>query len=113
MPREPVTVVVRYQAQPGRQDLARQELSRLVSVVVTEESECLGITLCQDATDPTRFMLYERWADRAVYLGPHMQTPHLRAFIERAPAFLSGPPDITIWREVSEASSPEVGERRR
>jgi quinol monooxygenase YgiN len=30
-------------------------------------------------------------------VGPHMQQPHLRSFIERAGSFLAGPPDISFW----------------
>jgi quinol monooxygenase YgiN len=79
-----------------------------VASVVAQESACLGIALCQDPADPTRFLLYERWADRAVYLGPHMQTPHLQQFIRRAQEFLVGPPEITFWHEVAEANPQRV-----
>jgi quinol monooxygenase YgiN len=93
----PVTVVVQYQAQPNQADRAQRELTALVAEVVGEHA-CLGIELHQHADDPTRFLLYERWGDRETYLGEHMRTPHLQAFIQRARDFLAAPPEITIWR---------------
>jgi quinol monooxygenase YgiN len=45
--------------------------------------------------------LVERWTSREMFLGPHMNQPHIRSFIQSASAFLTGPPDITFWRQVS------------
>lgn len=100
---EPVTVVIHYRAQMGKEDAAKREIADLAAVVVAQEPECLGIAVCQDPSDPTRFLLYERWTDRAIYLGPHMRTRHLQQFIERAHEIFTGPPEITVWREVAHA----------
>lgn len=72
-------------------------LSALVKKLVAEEPACLGITVLQDVADPTRILLHEEWVDRESYVGPHMQTTHLRAFMERAPGLFAGPPDISFW----------------
>ena len=85
MSRRPVTVLIVYRAQPGKADASLRALADLVGTVVAEEPECLGITIHQDVSEPNRILLYEEWKDRASYVGPHMQTPHIRAFIERAP----------------------------
>lgn len=100
----PVTVVILYRSQPGKADVALTELAALISTVVATEPACLGIVLHQDVDDPTRFLLYERWADKESYVGDHMQTPHIRAFIGRAGAYLAGPPEITFWRSVAEGA---------
>ena len=47
----------------------------------------------------------EQWADEASYTGPHMQTPHIQAFMARAREFIAGPPEITFWRGVGGAES--------
>lgn len=96
-----VTVVLSYQAQPGASEAARRELVELVTTVERLEPDCRGIRLLVDPADPHRLLLIEEWASAAAYTGPHMQTPHLRAFIGRAGAFLAGPPDIRILHEVS------------
>ncbi len=93
----PVTVVIVYETQPGKGEAGLVALSALVKTVVAEEPACLGITVSRDVSDPTRILLTEEWADQASYVGPHMQTPHIQAFIRRAPEIFAGPPDISFW----------------
>ncbi|HWT17055.1 MAG TPA: antibiotic biosynthesis monooxygenase [Patescibacteria group bacterium] len=90
-------VVVRYQSVPEQAETAAREIAALVAAVLAAEPECRGITMLQDADDPSRFMLVERWPSRALFLGPHMQQPHIQAFIARAGGFLAGPPEISFW----------------
>jgi quinol monooxygenase YgiN len=97
MAKEPVVVVIRYQAQPGQSERASTELRALIREVVALEPDCLGIRLHVDAGDATRFLLYERWTSQAAYAGPHMQTPHLGAFIAKAGEVFAGPPVIEYW----------------
>lgn len=97
-----IVVQVAYSAQPAQAAVARQELAALITTVVSAEPACLGIQLFQDPADPTRLLLWERWTSQAAYTGPHMQTPHLQAFIQRAPGFLAGPPQITFWQQLEE-----------
>ena len=93
----PVTVVIRYDTLPGRAGDGLAALSELVSTVVREEPDCLGIRVLSDPAEPGRILLVEEWTSREAYEGPHFATPHLRAFIERAPELFAGPPDITFW----------------
>ena len=97
MPRDPITVLIVYQAQPGKVEAGLGALAALVATVVAQEPACLGITIHQDVSDPARILLDEEWTDKASYVGPHMQTAHIRAFIERAPELFAGPPDISFW----------------
>lgn len=102
MSQAPITVLIHYQAQPGKADDGLAALAALVATVLAREPGCLGITIHQDVSDPTRILLYEEWIDKASYVGEHMQTPHLRAFIERAPELFAGPPDISFWERRDE-----------
>jgi quinol monooxygenase YgiN len=104
---QPIAVTVLYRAQPKRRDRTRQELEELVAAAAVEPA-CLGMSLHENADDSTQFLLYERWTDREIYFGAHMDTPHLQAFIRRAPDFLTGPPEITAWQLLG-----DVGEARR
>lgn len=99
-----ITVVVSYQALPACADAAKLAIAALVATVISEESDCLGITMLQDAHDPTRFMLIERWPSQEIFLGPHMQQPHIQSFIQDAGAFLSGPPQISFWNAARAAT---------
>ena len=97
-PASSIMVTVGYRAQPGKGDEAQAALGKLVATVLATEPACLGIEILRRADDPDRILLHERWTDRDAYEGPHMNTPHLREFIAGAPAFLAGPPEISIWR---------------
>ena len=95
-----ITVLIQYQAKLGSEEQAKQELTSLIALVVSEEA-CIGINLHQDPNDSTCFMLYENWADKDFYLGEHMQTPYIQNFIQRAGDFLVAPPEISFWKQFS------------
>jgi quinol monooxygenase YgiN len=94
----PTTVMVVYRAQPGQAEVALSAINSLVATVLAREPACLGIEILQDASDPGRITLIERWPSQQEFLGPHMQQPHIQVFIEQAGMFLAGPPDISFWR---------------
>ncbi len=92
------TVVITCQIQPGKSTLARQEFSAIIKTVVTNEAACHGIDLHLDPEDPDRLLLIEYWDSKEAFTGPHMQTPHMQAFLGRAQAFLAGTPDFRFWK---------------
>lgn len=59
--------------------------------------------MLQNDEEPHRILLDERWSSREAYLGPHLQTPHLQAFIARAGDLFEGPPSIRFWHERGES----------
>lgn len=95
---EPIVVLIEYRALPGAEARARHELAALIATVVASEPDCLGITMLRGEDDAARLLLHERWTSREAYLGPHMQTLHLRAFIAGAGTLFAGPPVISFWR---------------
>ena len=97
MSKDSTIVTIRYVAQPGMGAALREALQRLVATVVETEPDCFSIQLLHDPSDETRVLLVERWSTRAAYEGPHMQTPHLLAFIGHARAWVAGPPTIEFW----------------
>ncbi len=92
-----VVVVITYKAQPGQGGRTLSELQALIREVVAREPDCGGIRIHHDPDDETRVLLYEQWSSREAYTGPHMQTPHLAAFLARAREFVAGPPTIEFW----------------
>ncbi|HCU64461.1 MAG TPA: antibiotic biosynthesis monooxygenase [Rheinheimera sp.] len=96
-------VIVRYRALPAQVDTVRREIAALVATVRASEPDCGGITMLQDSSDPTAFTLIETWPSQEVFLGPHMQQPHIQSFIQAAGKFLAGPPDISFWQPVDGA----------
>jgi len=103
MSADPIVVLIGFKIQPGRESLATQVMTSLIATVRREEPACSGITMIRDATDPTRVLLYELWPDRESYMGPHMDTPHIKAFKAQAGELFAGPPEITFWHTVASA----------
>ena len=64
----------------------------------------MAATLCRKRPSPVATGKTRTWACGIVYsvgrvnfLFDQSQTPHLRAFIERAPDLFAGPPEISFW----------------
>ena len=98
-----VTVLIACQIVPDKIDLAQREFTAVISTVVTNEAACRGIRLQQDVDDPNRLLLIEEWDSKEAFTGPHMQTPHMQAFLQRAQAFLAGTPEFRFGREIAAA----------
>jgi quinol monooxygenase YgiN len=96
-------VVIRYTALPEMVEEATAALAELIETVVHQEEDCIGITMHADLDNPASILLWEEWTSREAYLGPHMHTPHLLAFIDQAAERFAGPPEITFWARTAEA----------
>ncbi len=95
----PVSIVITYQTYPHTIEAGHQALADLIRLVVAKETDCLQIRIHQDTADPSKIMLWEEWTSEEAFRGPHMTTPHLTAFRERARELYVGPPELTFWRE--------------
>ena len=100
---ESVTVIIACQIEPSKVEVARQEFTAIIATVVANEAACHGIRFHQDIDDPNRLLLVEHWESKEAFTGPHMQTPHMQAFLERAKAFLAGSPEFRFGREIAAA----------
>ena len=91
-----VTVLIRTQLLPDCIEQGKQALLDLAREVRKVESECLAIQLAQDLDDPTSITMIEKWSSRDAYEGPHMQSSHMKSFIEQSGKYFAGPPDISF-----------------
>jgi quinol monooxygenase YgiN len=98
---DPIVVLIAFRIQPGKESLAMQVMTSLIATVRREEPACSGITMIRDAADPARILLYELWPDRDSYMGPHMDTPHIKAFKAQAGELFAGLPEITFWNTIA------------
>lgn len=96
--REMTTVVITVPLQPGKSDLARREFEAIIQTVVTNEAACHGIDLHTDPENPDRLLLIEYWDSKEAFIGPHMQTQHMKDFLARAQSFVEGTPDFGFWK---------------
>jgi quinol monooxygenase YgiN len=98
-----VCVLIACQIVPDKMDRARREFTAIIRTVVANESACHAIRLQQDIDDPYRLLLIEEWDSKEAFTGPHMQTPHMQAFLEGAQGFLAAAPEFRFGREIATA----------
>ena len=89
-------VIIKFKAQPEKGAQTVSELTKLLEQV-RKEPNFVSIKMHVDPNDDTNVLLYEEWEDASYYNNEHMNTPHLKAFMEASSNFLTGPPDITFW----------------
>lgn len=75
----PLTILAQLTAAPGKENLVKAELEKLVDITRAEEG-CLQYDLHQDNEDPSFFVFYENWESRALW-QTHMNAPHLAAYM--------------------------------
>lgn len=75
-----LTIVANITATPGKTDLVKAELEKLIAITRAEEG-CITYDLHQDNENPAHFMFYETWESRELW-QTHMQAPHLAAYMD-------------------------------
>ena len=99
MTNQPVTVVARMTAKPGKEAALKNELLGLVAPS-RKDAGCLNYDLHQSPENPANFMFYENWESKAL-LDQHLATPHLKTFLAKAGDLLAGRPEIVLWEKIS------------
>jgi len=61
------------------------------------ETTFINTVLHQDTEDPTRFMLYETWADRSEFFDVQMKKPYRSKYERILPSLLRAPREITYF----------------
>lgn len=74
----PLIILAQITAAPGKEELVRSELEKLVAPTRAEEG-CVQYDLHQDNDKPGFFVFYEIWESRALWQA-HMGQPHLAAY---------------------------------
>lgn len=100
MAKKKVTVVARMKAKKGMEENVKKVLLSLVSPS-RADTGCVNYDLHQSAEDKSIFIFYENWTSKD-NLDKHLQTPHLKAFIEKAENILAEPVEITLLEMISE-----------
>lgn len=87
-----ITLVVRMNAKPGREEAVARALRAAVAPTHSEPG-CLRYALHRAIDEPTVFVLVERWRSQSD-LDEHMQTPHLVELLSVLEALLAEPADV-------------------
>ncbi len=98
MAKQPLTVVARLRAQPGREQALRDTLLTLI-VPSRADAGCLNYGLHQGFEDRTCFLFFENWESKQ-HLDEHLKRPHVQAALAKAQPLLAAPPEITLWEKI-------------
>ena len=71
----PLTIVARIEANPGREELVKSELMKLLGPT-RAEAGCLQYDLHQDNDNPAVFLFHENWENRELWRR-HMESEHI------------------------------------
>ena len=97
----PIAALVVLRIRPGME----QEFLALLTPVLDamrHEPTFINAALHRDPDDPTRFMLYETWADRTDLVEVQMQRAYRSAYEARLPELLREPRRAEVWRPLRE-----------
>jgi quinol monooxygenase YgiN len=95
----PLTVIATVNAKPGKESEVEALLRELIPTT-RQEPGCLNYDLHVANDQRTNFLLHENWTSRQ-HLDDHLARPHIRSFLERIPALVSEPPQITLWTRIA------------
>jgi len=95
---QPVTLVVTFQARPGKESELRKILTSLLAPT-RKEAGCINYDLHVAADDPAKFLFYENWTTR-VHLDAHGETPLIQNLRARLDELCVEPPQLIFWEQI-------------
>src|SRR4051812_30016347 len=95
---KPLTLVVTFQARPGKETELRKVLAALPGPT-RQERGCLNYDLHIDPVDPAKFLFHENWATRADH-DAHFNSPHIQALLPRIDELCAAFPQVTMWEKL-------------
>jgi len=93
-----LTLVVTFQARPGKEAELRKVLTALVAPS-RKDAGCLNYDLHESLHEPGKFLFHENWQSKAHHEA-HVQAPHIQALMPRLDELCVAFPQITMWERV-------------
>jgi quinol monooxygenase YgiN len=100
MRKNEVTVLASLRLLPEFVEQGMRDLLAFARSVRKHEAGCSSIEIVQDLDDPAQITMIERWSDRDTYEGAHLQTEHMKLFIERSSRYFDGPANISFCQGI-------------
>lgn len=89
--------VVTLRVKPGLEEEFLRLLTPLLDAMRQEET-FVNTALHQDPDDPSRYMLYETWADREEFFEVQVKREYRIAYEDRLPELLQEPRQAQMWQ---------------
>ena len=93
----PIAFVVTLHVRPGFEEEFLGLLEPVLDAM-RHEATFINAVLHRDPEDPTRFMIYETWADLADVEGVQVKREYRAAYEARLPEILREPRQVSFWR---------------
>lgn len=74
-----LTIVANIKAKPGKVDLVKAELTKLIDITRAEKG-CVQYDMHQDNQNPAHFLFFEIWESRDLWQN-HMAAQHLKDYL--------------------------------
>jgi quinol monooxygenase YgiN len=94
-----IGVVAKIVAQPGKEDVALQELRRMVAPT-RKENGCIKYVLHRSKQNPSEFWFVEEWTSVDA-LDKHKQTPHYLHLIQQKANFAASG-DVIVLEPIAD-----------
>lgn len=107
----PVTAVLVLRVKHGRETEFLELLTPVLDAM-RHEATFINAILHRDPEDPTRFLLYETWADRQDLVEVQMRRPYRDAYWARLPELLAAPREVGVWAPLRADFAPNPTVRR-
>lgn len=92
-------VIAEFKVQPATVDQFRELMTRHAHRSVTTEEGCFQFDVCQLRDDPSRFVLYERYANEAAY-AQHRADPRHAQIIDQIKPLVVLNGDSIFWNRM-------------
>ena len=92
----PVAFTVMLHVKPGQEQRFLDLLTPVLDAM-RHESAFINAVLHRDPQDPTRFMLYETWADLDDVVQVQLKREYRRAYHDALPGLLRSERGIAVW----------------
>jgi quinol monooxygenase YgiN len=106
-----ISAVLVLRVKPGREAEFLDLLTPVLDAM-RREATFVNAMLHRDPEDPTRFLLYETWADRQDLVEVQMRRPYRDAYWARLPELLAAPREVGVWTPVRADFGPNPVVRR-
>lgn len=94
-----LTVVATLKVKPGQEDALIAGVRKMIAHVKEKEPGTVRYLLHRSVPDPTKFLIYEVYADEAAF-AMHGASESMQEFFKLAGGILDGRPDITMYEEI-------------